>query len=231
MATKNDKKEPGQIAQIISVLKRTIELDRSTLWILIIVVLLALGTGTTLTVLSFASNQVLSGILLIVITILSTFVVFSLVLSKRAEKAAYASWEGQPGATGAVVQTLLRRKWRGSNQPVAGNAKSMDLVYRIVGAPGIVLIGEGHQAGAQTLVDIERKKLQKIAPGVPVHSIYVTKSDHAVKLSELRKTIKKLAKKLNRSEVKVVASRLTALGINIPVPKGIDPRRARPVRK
>lgn len=231
MATKNDKKEPGQIAQIISVLKRTIELDRSTLWILIIVVLLALGTGTTLTVLSFASNQVLSGILLIVITILSTFVVFSLVLSKRAEKAAYASWEGQPGATGAVVQTLLRRKWRGSNQPVAGNAKSMDLVYRIVGAPGIVLIGEGHQAGAQTLVDIERKKLQKIAPGVPVHSIYVTKSDHAVKLSELRKTIKKLSKKLNRSEVKVVASRLTALGINIPVPKGIDPRRARPVRK
>jgi hypothetical protein len=231
MATKNDKKEPGQIAQIISVLKRTIELDRSTLWILIIVVFLALGTGTTLTVLSFASNQVLSGILLIVITILSTFVVFSLVLSKRAEKAAYASWEGQPGATGAVVQTLLRRKWRGSNQPVAGNAKSMDLVYRIVGAPGIVLIGEGHQAGAQTLVDIERKKLQKIAPGVPVHSIYVTKSDHAVKLSELRKTIKKLAKKLNRSEVKVVASRLTALGINIPVPKGIDPRRARPVRK
>ncbi len=231
MATKNDKKEPGQIAQIISVLKRTIELDRSTLWILIIVVFLALGTGTTLTVLSFASNQVLSGILLIVITILSTFVVFSLVLSKRAEKAAYASWEGQPGATGAVVQTLLRRKWRGSNQPVAGNAKSMDLVYRIVGAPGIVLIGEGHQAGAQTLVDIERKKLQKIAPGVPVHSIYVTKSDHAVKLSELLKTIKKLPKKLNRSEVKVVASRLTALGINIPVPKGIDPRRARPVRK
>jgi hypothetical protein len=105
------------------------------------------------------------------------------------------------------------------------------LVYRIVGAPGIVLIGEGHQAGAQTLVDIERKKLQKIAPGVPLHSIYVTKSDHAVKLSELLKTIKKLPKKLNRSEVKVVASRLTALGINIPVPKGIDPRRARPVRK
>ena len=231
MATKNDKKEPGQIAQIISVLKRTIELDRNTLWVLILVVLLVLGTGTTFTVLSFASNQVLSGILLIVITILSTFVVFSLVLSKRAEKAAYASWEGQPGATGAVVQTLLRRKWRGSNQPVAGNAKAMDLVYRIVGAPGIVLIGEGHQAGAQTLVDIERKKLQKIAPGVPVHSIYVTKSDHAVKLSELLKTIKKLPKKLNRSEVKVVASRLTALGINIPVPKGIDPRRARPVRK
>ena len=107
----------------------------------------------------------------------------------------------------------------------------MDLVYRIVGRPGIVLVGEGHQLGAQTLVDTERKKLQKIAPGVPVHTIYVTDSERAVKLSELRKTIKKLGKKLNRAEVRAVSSRLTALGVNIPVPKGIDPRRARPVRK
>jgi hypothetical protein len=168
---------------------------------------------------------------MILITLLSTFVVGSLVLSRRAEKAAYASWEGQAGATGAVISTLLKRKWRGSDQPVAGNARSMDLVYRIVGAPGVVLIGEGHQAGAQILVDIERKKLQKIAPGVPVHSIYVTESDRAVKLSELRKTIKKLGKALNRSEIKAVSSRLTALGINLPIPKGIDPRRARPVRK
>ena len=231
MATKNDKKEPGQIAQIIAVFKRTIELDRKTLWIILGAVLLVVGAGVSGIVWSFSTGQWLSGILLIILTLLATFVVFSLVLSRRAEKAAYRSWEGQAGATGAVISTLLRRNWRGSDQPVGGNARSMDLVYRIVGAPGIVLIGEGHQAGAQALVDVERKKLQKIAPGVPVHSLYVTESDRAVKLSELRKTIKKLDKKLNRAEIKAVSSRLTALGINIPLPKGIDPRRARPVRK
>ena len=228
---KNTAKEPGQIAQIIAVLKRTVELDRKNLWIILGAVLVVLVTGTFFTTLSFATGQWLSGILLVILTLLSTFITFSLVLSRRAEKAAYASWEGQAGATGAVIQTLLRRNWRGSEQPIAGNPRALDLVYRIVGAPGIVLIGEGRQSGAQVLVDAERKKLQKIAPGVPVHSIYVTESDRAVKLSELRKTIKKLGKKLNRAEVRAVASRLTALGINIPIPKGIDPRRARPVRK
>ena len=228
---KNTAKEPGQIAQIIAVLKRTVELDRKNLWIILGAVLAVLVTGTFFTTLSFATGQWLSGILLVILTLLSTFISFSLVLSRRAEKAAYASWEGQAGATGAVIQTLLRRNWRGSEQPIAGNPRALDLVYRIVGAPGIVLIGEGRQSGAQVLVDAERKKLQKIAPGVPVHSIYVTESDRAVKLSELRKTIKKLGKKLNRAEVRAVASRLTALGINIPIPKGIDPRRARPVRK
>ncbi|MFM2024099.1 MAG: hypothetical protein RLZZ56_112 [Actinomycetota bacterium] len=228
---KNTAKEPGQIAQIIAVFKRTIELDRKSLWIILGAVLLLLVTGTFFTTLSFVTGQWIPGILLIILTLLSTFIAFSLVLSRRAEKAAYASWEGQAGATGAVIQTLLRRNWRGSEQPIAGNPRALDLVYRIVGAPGIVLIGEGRQSGAQVLVDAERKKLQKIAPGVPVHSIYVTESDRAVKLSELRKTIKKLGKKLNRAEVRAVASRLTALGINIPIPKGIDPRRARPVRK
>jgi len=231
MANKKTEKEPGQISQIIQVLKRTIELDRKNLWIILGSVLLVLGTGTYFVTTSFAGGQPIMGILLIILTLLATFITFSLVLSRRAEKAAYASWEGQPGAAGAVLQTLLRRNWRGSEQPIAGNARSMDLVYRIVGPAGIVLVGEGHQAGAQNLVDTERKKLQKIAPGVPVHAVYVTDSERAVKLSDLRKTIKKLGKKLNRAEVKVVAARLTALGINIPVPKGIDPRRARPVRK
>ena len=231
MANKNASKEPGQIAQIIAVLKRTIELDRKNLWIIVGAVITVIGVGTAFIYQSFSTGNWPLGIMLIILTVLSTFITFSLVLSRRAEKAAYASWEGQAGAVGAVIQTLLRRNWRGSQQPIAGNARSMDLVYRIVGAPGIVLVGEGRQSGAQALVDAERKKLQKIAPGVPVHAIYVTDAERAVKLSELRKTIKKLGRKLNRAEVRAVASRLTALGINLPVPKGIDPRRARPVRK
>ena len=135
------------------------------------------------------------------------------------------------GAVGAVIQTMLRGKWRGSEQPIAVNPRGMDALYRIVGTPGIVLIGEGHQSGSQLLADNERKRLAKVAPGVPIHTVFVTESERAVKLSELRKTLGKFDKKLNRNEIKTVASRLTALGINLPIPKGIDPRRARPVRK
>ena len=126
---------------------------------------------------------------------------------------------------------MLRRTWRGSEQAIAANPRTLDLVYRLVGPPGIVLIGEGRQSGVQPLVDAERKKLQRIATGVPIETIYVTESDRGVKLAELRKAIKKFGKKLNRAEIKAVYSRINAIGINIPVPKGIDPRRARPVRK
>jgi hypothetical protein len=231
MAKKNENKEPGQIAQIIMVLKRTIELDRNNLWIILGSVIAVLGTGIGFSVYLFANKNVITGILLIILTLLATFIVFSLVLSRRAEKAAYGSWEGQLGAAGAVLQTLLKRNWRGSEQPIAVNPRGRDAVYRIVGPAGIVLVGEGHQSGSQMLVDAERKKLSKVAPGVPVHALYVTESSHALKLSELRKAVNKLPKNLKRAEVKVVAARLAALGINLPIPKGIDPRRARPSRK
>lgn len=231
MAKKNVTKEPGQIAQIVMVLKRTIQLDRKNLWIILGAVLLVLGTGVGFTVSLFVSGNWITGILLIILTLLSTFIVFSLVLSRRAEKAAYGSWEGQLGAVGAVLQTVLRRNWRGSEQPIAVNPRSRDAVYRIVGPAGIVLVGEGHQTGSQQLADAERKKLSKIAPGVPIHTLFVTESAHALKLADLRKSINKLPKALKRPEIKVVAARLSALGINLPIPKGIDPRRARPVRK
>ncbi|MEY3855757.1 MAG: hypothetical protein RJA45_227 [Actinomycetota bacterium] len=231
MAKKNESKEPGQVAQIIMVLKRTIELDRKNLWIILGSVLAVIVAGTVFTLLTFASGNWITGILLVILTLLSTFIVFSLVLSRRAEKAAYGSWEGQLGAVGAVLQTVLRRNWRGSEQPVAVNPRSRDAVYRIVGPAGIVLVGEGHQTGSQILADAERKKLSKIAPGVTVHTLFVTESAHALKLAELRKTIMKLPKVLKRTEIRVVAARLTALGTNLPIPKGIDPRRARPVRK
>lgn len=231
MAKKNVTKEPGQIAQIVMVLKRTIELDRKNLWIVLGAVLAVFGTGTAFTVLSFATGNWITGILLVILTLLSTFIVFSLVLSRRAEKAAYGSWEGQLGAVGAVLQTVLRRNWRGSEQPVAVNPRSRDAVYRIVGPAGIVLVGEGHQSGSQVLVDAERKKLSKVTPGVPVHTFYATESERSLKLADLRKAINKLPKALKRNEIRVVAARLSALGINLPIPKGIDPRRARPVRK
>ena len=213
------------------VLKRTIELDRNNLWIILGSVVVVLGVGIGFTVASFSAGNWITGILMVILTVLATFVVFSLVLSRRAEKAAYGSWEGQLGAVGAVLQTVLRRNWRGSEQPIAVNPRSRDAVYRIVGPAGIVLVGEGHQTGSQLLVDAERKKLQKVAPGVPVHALYVTDSERALKLSELRKAINKLDKKLKRAEIKVVASRLAALGINLPIPKGIDPRKARASRK
>jgi hypothetical protein len=156
-----------------------------------------------------------------------------IVLSRRAEAAAYARFEGQPGAAGAVLNSALRRGWRFSDMPVHISPKTQEMVYRAVGPGGVVLIGEGSsRARVQAMVEDERRKVARIAPGVATNAFYVIPGDEkSVPLAKLGRTILKLKRALNRSEVSVVANRLDSIGMNIPVPKGIDPSRMRAPRR
>ncbi len=67
------------------------------------------------------------------------------VLARRAESAAYKSLEGQPGAAGAALRTL-RRGWLVEEEPVAIDPRTRDTVFRLVGRPGVVLVGDGPRA-------------------------------------------------------------------------------------
>ena len=60
--------------------------------------------------------------------------------SRRAMKAAYKQIEGQPGAAGAVVGSM-RGGWIVT--PGVAVSKQQDLITRVVGKPGVILIGEG----------------------------------------------------------------------------------------
>ena len=63
-----------------------------------------------------------------------------LVFGRRAQRAAYTQMEGQPAAAAGALQ-MLRRGWK--VDPVVGFTKQQDVVHRVVGPPGIVLVGEG----------------------------------------------------------------------------------------
>jgi hypothetical protein len=156
-----------------------------------------------------------------------------IIMSRRAEAAAYAKFEGQPGATGMVLNSALRRGWRFNEMPVHVSPKTQELVYRAVGPAGIVLIGEGSsKARVQAMVEDEKRKAARIAPGVPIQTFFVVPGDaHATPLSKLGPAILKLKRNLNRGEVSVVANRLDSIGTNIPVPKGIDPSKLRQQRQ
>ncbi len=64
-----------------------------------------------------------------------------ILFGRRAQSAAYAQMEGTPGA-GARALSTLRRGWK-TDQLVAFT-KQQDMVHRVVGPPGIVLVGEGN---------------------------------------------------------------------------------------
>ena len=182
-----------------------------------------LGAGNAFTFVLYVVFGVLTGVLLAMI-----------VMSKRAEKNAYLQIEGQAGAVGAVLDSQIRRTWRASSMPVAVNPKTREAVYRMIGPAGVVLIAEGNSAKLSQMLDDEARKVQRAVPGVSVQKVRVNTSEHGVRLFALLKTVYKLPKAITRAEITAVANRLDSLAgaSAMPIPKGIDPMRARaPKRK
>src|SRR3712207_5694062 len=92
-----------------------------------------------------------------------------LVFGRRAQRAAYVQMEGQPAAAAGALQ-MLRRGWK--VDPVVGFTKQQDVVHRVVGPPGIVLVGEGSSPSrVRQLLATERKKHERVAYEVPIHEI------------------------------------------------------------
>jgi hypothetical protein len=152
-------------------------------------------------------------------------------LTRRAERAAYSRIEGQPGASISALGTI-RRGWTFTEEPVAIAPRTQDLVFRGVGRPGVVLIGEGPAHRVDKLLESERKRTARVLQGVPIVLIQVGREEGQVPLPKLARTVQRLKPSLTKQETGEVVKRLTALGaVKMPVPKGVDPMRARPDRQ
>src|SRR5699024_4321034 len=81
-------------------------------------------------------------------------------MSRRAERAAYARIEGTPGAAGSALGTI-RRGWSIEDDPVAIDPRHQDVVFRAIGKPGVVLIGEGPPHRVGRLLAKEQKKVNR----------------------------------------------------------------------
>ena len=155
-----------------------------------------------------------------------------LVLGRRAEYFAYKNIEGKPGAVSAALGTI-RRGWTIEEEPVAVDPRHQDMVFRAVGRPGVVLISEGPAHRVGKLLESEKRKVARVVPNVPIILMMSGREEGQIPLSQLVKTIKKQKKTLAAGVVPEVSKRLRALHHmnRLPVPKGIDPLRARPDRK
>lgn len=148
----------------------------------------------------------------------------TIVFSRTAERAAYSSIEGQPGAAASVMMAI--RKGFTTTPAVAVN-KSQDMVHRAVGRPGIVLVAEGGYA-VRGLLNDERRRVERFAPGVPVTTVIVGDGDGEVALNRLQRHVRKLDKALSPTQVNEVRNRLKAVGgMNLPLPKGPMPKNLR----
>jgi hypothetical protein len=156
----------------------------------------------------------------------------TIVLARRAERAAFTQLSGQPGASLAALQNV-KRGWSIEDQPIAVDPRTQDLVFRAVGRPGVLLVTEGPLPRVNRIAEQERKRVSRVlGPEVPVTVLHAGDGQGQVSLRKLRGAVLKLRPKLTKAEVSEISKRLRALGAaKPPIPKGIDPLRMRPDRK
>ena len=181
------------------------------------VLAIMLGIGTV------SHTLVFFGILAFPVALLSTTFWFGRV----AEKAAYSSLEGQLGAAASVLNALpIRRGW--FTTPGVGVDKQQNLVHRVIGRPGIILVGEG--ARPHALIADQKKAMTRFVPGIPIHELVV--GTDGVELTNLQKSVKKLPKSLRPGEVTDLRRKLDALPKTaLPIPKGPMPKGGRIPRR
>lgn len=216
-------KKPNRLKQIGEVFNMTRRHDPMVPWLMLLVFL---GVVAVSFLVGYWLENWITGLIIgVPLGLLGA----TLILSRRAERAAFAQIENQPGASGAALGTL-KRGWITEDQPVAVNPRTQDAVFRAIGRPGVVLVSEGPTHRVKPLVDAERKRLARILPNVTVHVIESGRGEGQVPISQVAKKMGKLKNELTKMEVSAVSKRISSLGTRLPIPKGIDPYKARPNR-
>jgi len=169
-------------------------------------------------------HPIYAGFLSIPLAFLAAFFLFT----RFANTAAFSSIEGQIGA-GASVLMSIRRGF--VTTPAVNVNRDQDMVHRVSGKAGIILVGEGGFA-VRSLMQDEKRKMERFLSGVPITEIYVGDGQNQVSIRKLQKHLKKLPKKLNTSQLREVRARLRSVGgLNLPMPKGPMPSNARMPRR
>ncbi|TDW23554.1 DUF4191 domain-containing protein [Kribbella kalugense] len=151
------------------------------------------------------------------------FLAATLVFGRKVEKAAYSQIEGQAGAAASALQTL-RRGWNVT--PAVAVTKNADIVHRVVGRPGIILVGEGQASRVKNLLTAEAKKHNRVAGGAPVTQIIAGQGEDEIDIRKLTKYVMKLPAVMQPSEITDLLQRLKALDAvrpQVPMPKGPVP--------
>ncbi len=203
--------------------------DSNIVWFMVLGFMVPVAISTALALLLSPGN-VPTIVLWIIAGVFGGILAMLILLGRRAEKAAYSQIEGQPGAVGAVLRSSLKRGWVGSEMPVAVNGKTQDAIYRAVGRGGVVLISEGPQSRTERMLDEERRKVARVLGKIAVTLISVGPDEDAVPLHKLARRLTRIKPTLTKAEVLAVNNRLSSLGTKLPIPKGVDPMKARPQR-
>ncbi|TAM84034.1 MAG: DUF4191 domain-containing protein [Jatrophihabitans sp.] len=163
----------------------------------------------------------------IVLAVMAGLLAAMFSFSRRAQRTMFVRAEGEPGAAGWMLQQQLKGDWR-LTQGVAGTAQ-LDAVHRLVGRPGIVLVGEGSPYRVRGLLAQEKKRVARVSGDTPIYDIVVGTTEGDIRLAKLSRYLLKLPSNLSKEQVKALDKRLAALAGpgRSPLPQGPLPQGAK----
>jgi hypothetical protein len=169
-------------------------------------------------------HPIYAGFITLPVAFLAAFFLFT----RYANTAAFASIQGQLGAGASVLMSIKRGF---VTTPAVNVNRDQDMVHRVSGKAGIVLVGEGG-FGVKSLMQDEKRKMERFLSGVPVTEVIVGENSGQVSIKKLHKHLKILPKKLNTAQLREVRARLRSVGgLNLPMPKGPMPTNVRMPRR
>jgi hypothetical protein len=145
------------------------------------------------------------------------------VFGKRVQATAYSQVEGQIGAAAAIL-TNMRGDWRVT--PAVGFTREQDLLHRVIGRPGVILVAEGAHNRSRNLIATEKKKVARIVGDTPVYEVLVGDGEGQIGLRQLEKHFLKLPRNIKPKTVNELDRKFKAMGNQaLPIPKGPMPTR------
>jgi hypothetical protein len=147
-----------------------------------------------------------------------------ILFGRFAQSAQYAAVEGQPGAAAAILQSM-RGGW--TVTPAVSANRSLDVVHRAVGRPGVVLVGEGSPNRLGSLLAAEKKRIARVAYDVPIYDFQVGNEEGQIPIRKLQRKLMRLPRNLKGPAVADLNFRLKALPQSLQAPKGPLPKTGR----
>jgi hypothetical protein len=141
----------------------------------------------------------------VVLGVLAAFIIFT----RRAQRSVYRQAEGQTGAAAWALDNL-RGKWRVT--PGVAATGHFDAVHRVIGRPGVILVGEGSANRVKPLLAQEKKRTARLVGEVPIYDIIVGNGDGEVPLAKLERHLTRLPANISAKQMDSLESRLAALG-------------------
>ncbi|MFE1169587.1 DUF4191 domain-containing protein [Nocardiopsis sp. NPDC058789] len=152
------------------------------------------------------------------------FLVGFIMFTRAAQRVQYQMLDGRLGAGMAILENM-RGNW--AVEPGVAANKQMDVVHRVVGRPGVVLVGEGDPGRLKGLIAGEKKRVARVAHDTPIYDFKVGNGEDQVPVSKLQRALVKLPRNLDKGDTAELNYRLKALPPAMRMPKGPMPKGAK----